>query len=219
MHAPRPDKTSNHPDGPKLSRQTALWAIVPAYNDWKVRRDRGHSHPSRRHACDVTKRATGAASRHGYQLCRQEFRARSTKPCQEWTRIVSFDWLHQTRLAGKAHCRPPVQANSSCLSKFNAPMQVAGTCSNACACNKNARSGRWRWYDRYFAYNMAFGMQDYEQEIAACKRRLFMELFQHNIEDLLEVGMGTGPNLKYYKQRQVCHRHLQATSCCSLRTL
>lgn len=62
---------------------------------------------------------------------------------------------------------------------------------------------------------MAFGMQDYEQEIAACKRRLFMELFQSEVEDLLEVGMGTGPNLKYYKQRQVCCKELQATTCCN----
>lgn len=50
---------------------------------------------------------------------------------------------------------------------------------------------------------MAVGMQDYEQEIAACKRRLFTELFQSDIQELLEVGMGTGPNLRYYKQQQV----------------
>ena len=51
---------------------------------------------------------------------------------------------------------------------------------------------------------MAVGMQDYEHEIAACKRRLFSELFHSDIQALLEVGMGTGPNLKYYEQQQVC---------------
>lgn len=51
---------------------------------------------------------------------------------------------------------------------------------------------------------MAVGMQDYELEIAACKRRLFSELFQSDIQALLEVGMGTGPNMKYYGQQQVC---------------
>ena len=50
---------------------------------------------------------------------------------------------------------------------------------------------------------MAVGMQDYEQEIAACKRRLFTELFQSDIQELLEVGMGTGPNMRYYEQQQV----------------
>ncbi|KAL3162688.1 hypothetical protein ABBQ38_008732 [Trebouxia sp. C0009 RCD-2024] len=49
---------------------------------------------------------------------------------------------------------------------------------------------------------MAVGMQDYELEIAACKRRLFSELFQSDIQALLEVGMGTGPNMKYYGQQQ-----------------
>lgn len=80
---------------------------------------------------------------------------------------------------------------------------MAGLSSNVCACNAS-KSGRWRWYDRYFAYSMAVGMQDYEQEIAACKRRLFSELFQSDIQALLEVGMGTGPNLKYYGQQKVC---------------
>ena len=76
-------------------------------------------------------------------------------------------------------------------------------CSNVCACSANNKTGRWRWYDRYFAYSMAVGMQDYEHEMAACKRRLFTELFQSDIQELLELGMGTGPNLKYYNQQQV----------------
>ena len=76
-------------------------------------------------------------------------------------------------------------------------------CSNACACSATNKTGRWRWYDRYFAYSMAVGMQEYEQEIAACKRRLFNELFQSDIQELLEVGMGTGPNLRYYEQQKV----------------
>lgn len=46
-------------------------------------------------------------------------------------------------------------------------------------------------------------MQDYEQEIAACKEGLFAELFQSDIHDLLEIGLGTGPNLKYYAAQQV----------------
>ena len=50
---------------------------------------------------------------------------------------------------------------------------------------------------------MAFGMQDYEQQIAACKESLFAELFQSRIHNLLEIGLGTGPNLKYYAAQAV----------------
>ena len=50
---------------------------------------------------------------------------------------------------------------------------------------------------------MAFGMQSYEEELAACKRSLFADLFQTPISSLLEVGMGTGPNFKYYSAQQV----------------
>ena len=50
---------------------------------------------------------------------------------------------------------------------------------------------------------MAFGMQSYEEELAACKRSLFADLFQTPISSLLEVGIGTGPNFKYYSGHQV----------------
>ena len=50
---------------------------------------------------------------------------------------------------------------------------------------------------------MAFGMQDYEHQIAARKESLFAELFQSQIHNLLEVGLGTGPNLKYYVAQKV----------------
>ena len=50
---------------------------------------------------------------------------------------------------------------------------------------------------------MAFGMQDYEQQVAACKESLFAELFQSRIHNLLEIGLGTGPNLKYYAKQKV----------------
>ena len=60
-------------------------------------------------------------------------------------------------------------------------------------------------------------MQDYEHEIAACKRRLFAELFQSDIQELLEVGMGTGPNLRYYEQQQVRQGVTKPfANCCAL---
>ncbi|KAL0045773.1 hypothetical protein WJX82_004006 [Trebouxia sp. C0006] len=74
---------------------------------------------------------------------------------------------------------------------------LVGSCGNVCACTTRIKSGRWHWYDRYFAYSMAYGMQDYEEQIAGFKTGLFADLFTCQIHSMLEVGMGTGPNLKY----------------------
>ncbi|DBA78680.1 TPA: hypothetical protein ACH3X1_008595 [Trebouxia sp. C0004] len=75
---------------------------------------------------------------------------------------------------------------------------LVGSCGNVCACTTRNKSGRWHWYDRYFAYNMAYGMQDYEEQIAGFKTGLFADLFTSQLHSMLEVGMGTGPNLKYF---------------------
>lgn len=50
---------------------------------------------------------------------------------------------------------------------------------------------------RYFALGMATTMQQYEAEIAPLKRRLFADAVTPDT-DVLELGMGTGPNLRYY---------------------
>lgn len=50
---------------------------------------------------------------------------------------------------------------------------------------------------RYFALGMATAMAQYEAEIAPLKRRLFAAAVAPKNE-VLELGMGTGPNLKYY---------------------
>ena len=50
---------------------------------------------------------------------------------------------------------------------------------------------------------MAYGMQDYEEQIAGFKTGLFADLFTSQIHSMLEVGMGTGPNLKYLAAQKV----------------
>lgn len=50
---------------------------------------------------------------------------------------------------------------------------------------------------------MAYGMQDYEEQIAGFKTGLFADLFSSQIHSMLEVGMGTGPNLKYFAAQKV----------------
>ncbi|PSC76561.1 methyltransferase 7A [Micractinium conductrix] len=57
-----------------------------------------------------------------------------------------------------------------------------------------------------FAQAMASGMAEYEQEIAPLKRRLFAQLLgglgasEAAPAQLLEVGVGTGPNLPFYAE-------------------
>lgn len=55
--------------------------------------------------------------------------------------------------------------------------------------------GRWGWYDRYFALAMT-SMEDYEREVEPLKRRLHKTVLEPGCT-VLELGMGTGPNLRY----------------------
>ncbi|KAK9804910.1 hypothetical protein WJX72_011666 [[Myrmecia] bisecta] len=59
-------------------------------------------------------------------------------------------------------------------------------------------------YQRFFASQMAFQMQRYEGAVAPVKQLLFDQLFQagHSVATLLEIGIGAGPNLRYYANRQ-----------------
>lgn len=71
-------------------------------------------------------------------------------------------------------------------------------CGSGCACG----SHRSQWYDKYFAYNMAVGMEEYEQQLHPLKQVLFPQLLatlpaaqpgsSGGGTSLLEVGIGTG---------------------------
>lgn len=50
---------------------------------------------------------------------------------------------------------------------------------------------------------MAYGMQKYEQTMAVRKDALFAQLFAQPVKSLLEVGIGTGANNRYYMGQQV----------------
>ncbi|XP_048503265.1 uncharacterized protein LOC104897881 isoform X2 [Beta vulgaris subsp. vulgaris] len=53
------------------------------------------------------------------------------------------------------------------------------------------------WYEEFYASVMNNGMKSYEEEIAGYKSKLFNEL-RGEAKEVLEIGVGTGPNLKYY---------------------
>ncbi|CAN0896551.1 Putative methyltransferase-like protein 7A [Linum grandiflorum] len=53
------------------------------------------------------------------------------------------------------------------------------------------------WYEELYARVLSSGMEAYEQEIADYKSLLFSNL-KGKAKKVLEIGIGTGPNLKYY---------------------
>ncbi|KAG6553838.1 hypothetical protein Mapa_004755 [Marchantia paleacea] len=56
---------------------------------------------------------------------------------------------------------------------------------------------RGAWYEEFFARVMHSSMDSYEAGVGDYKRELFRKL-DDSIEQVLELGIGTGPNLKYY---------------------
>ncbi|KAK9675932.1 hypothetical protein RND81_11G042400 [Saponaria officinalis] len=59
------------------------------------------------------------------------------------------------------------------------------------------RPPRADWYEELFAKVMNKCMKGYESEIGRYKRDLFGQL-KGQAKEILEIGIGTGPNLKYY---------------------
>ncbi|KAL8196469.1 hypothetical protein R6Q57_024764 [Mikania cordata] len=53
------------------------------------------------------------------------------------------------------------------------------------------------WYEEFYAAAMDASMKSYEAEIAGYKTQLFANI-TGKAANILEIGIGTGPNLKYY---------------------
>ncbi|KAG7586425.1 S-adenosyl-L-methionine-dependent methyltransferase [Arabidopsis thaliana x Arabidopsis arenosa] len=52
------------------------------------------------------------------------------------------------------------------------------------------------WYFELYGWFRSSGMERYEKEIAGYKKKLFNQV--GNAEKVLEIGIGAGPNIKYY---------------------
>ncbi|KAB1208107.1 Methyltransferase-like protein 7A [Morella rubra] len=62
---------------------------------------------------------------------------------------------------------------------------------------KKVHPPRPDWYEEFYASVMDSSMKSYEAEIAGYKSQLFSNL-KGKAQKVLEIGIGTGPNLKYY---------------------
>ncbi|EPS70300.1 hypothetical protein M569_04461, partial [Genlisea aurea] len=54
------------------------------------------------------------------------------------------------------------------------------------------------WYEEFYATAMDKTMESYEAAMAGYKSQLFAELKGNGERRILEMGIGTGPNFRYY---------------------
>ncbi|KAG7667150.1 hypothetical protein KSW81_000892 [Nannochloris sp. 'desiccata'] len=84
-------------------------------------------------------------------------------------------------------------------------VQLNGSESTAGATAANG-APRNAFLDRVFAQNMYTGMNEYEEAIAPVKTNLFSRLKPASPStsslDVVEIGIGTGPSLKYYPREE-----------------
>ncbi|KAG2321503.1 hypothetical protein Bca52824_014716 [Brassica carinata] len=71
------------------------------------------------------------------------------------------------------------------------------TASNSTEVLNQLRPPKPDWYFELYGYFRSAGMERYEKEIAVYKRKLFANLVG-KAETVLEIGIGAGPNIKYY---------------------
>lgn len=75
---------------------------------------------------------------------------------------------------------------------ITAPSIIPTSCCLAC---------RPTFMNELFASTMQYEMKEYEDAIAPVKQRLFSTLLDNAQGNFLEIGIGTGPNLKYYNNQ------------------
>eukprot|EP00884_Botryococcus_braunii_P007325 jgi/Botrbrau1/16594/Bobra.0068s0024.1 len=111
-------------------------------------------------------------------------------------------WKRDRPVCRSSHCHGKpclgLSSEKSSVGKLNRRTVLNGVCCSSCFC-----MGRGGWYDKFFAYVMATGMERYEAAVAPVKNELFDTVWLESTKprNILEIGIGTGPNLKYIKAR------------------
>ncbi|GAV85784.1 Methyltransf_11 domain-containing protein [Cephalotus follicularis] len=77
------------------------------------------------------------------------------------------------------------------------PSKASTSPSAAMAALDKIHPSRPDWYEEFCAWNMYSIMKAYEAEVAGWKTQMFSNL-KGKAKNVVEIGIGTGPNLKYY---------------------
>ncbi|WVZ73711.1 hypothetical protein U9M48_021990 [Paspalum notatum var. saurae] len=88
-------------------------------------------------------------------------------------------------------------SSAAALLPFLAPPSPAAPPIDPEVMLQRVHPSRPDWYEEFYATAMDQGMRSYEAEVAAYKAKLFSQLSAAG-KNILELGVGTGPNLKYY---------------------
>lgn len=89
-----------------------------------------------------------------------------------------------------------IQACATALLPIS-PSHATPLLSDSTAMLNRVHPPRPDWYEELYAAVLDKGMEAYEAEIAGYKSQLFSNL-SGKAKKVLEIGIGTGPNLKYY---------------------
>ncbi|KAJ8477472.1 hypothetical protein OPV22_021199 [Ensete ventricosum] len=88
-------------------------------------------------------------------------------------------------------------ASTALLPVLPSASLASGPSSDPAATLERIHPARPDWYEEIYAQAMEEFMRSYEAEVAVYKEKLFAQLTE-KVEQVLELGIGTGPNLKYY---------------------
>ncbi|XP_066319486.1 uncharacterized protein [Miscanthus floridulus] len=88
-------------------------------------------------------------------------------------------------------------SSAAALLPFLAPPSPAAPPIDPDVMLQRVHPSRPDWYEEFYASAMDQGMKSYEAEIAGYKAKLFSQLSPAG-KNILELGVGTGPNFKYY---------------------
>ncbi|KAJ3700572.1 hypothetical protein LUZ61_004277 [Rhynchospora tenuis] len=98
------------------------------------------------------------------------------------------------------HCgrRGLLSASLSVMLPLQPPLVSAAPPTDPTAAVERVHPSKPDYYEELFAKSMSSGMKAYEREIAGYKEKLFSNLRGTSSKRVLELGVGTGPNFKYY---------------------